>query len=110
MKVRISPTVLDEIQYTIADSLARLESNSITDETDYTYIKIGQGKETKQGIVFEASAADVKELRERALYNVDETGVVWENLADAYDRHEIAYWTARLNAYRALLKQLAKFN
>lgn len=106
MKVRITPTIMDEIQYTIADSLERLEDNRITDPTDHTYIKIGQAAGDKNSCTFEADEADIKELRERALYNVDSTGVVWENLSDAYDKYERAYWLSRLRAYRALLKQL----
>lgn len=107
MKVRITPTIMDEIQYTIADSLGRLEENRITDKTDYTYIKIGQAAGDKSSCTFEADEADIKELRERAIFNVEKPyGTCWQNLADAYDKHERAYWSGRLRAYNALLKQL----
>ena len=106
MKVRITKGVMDEIQYTIADSFQRLEEDRVTDMTDHTYIKIGYAAGNKSSCVFEASEEDVRELRERALYNVGPSGVVWENLQDAYEKYDRAYWLGRLSAYRALLKQL----
>jgi hypothetical protein len=111
MKLRISPTILDEVSSAIEDALAHQERGT-PDPTDPTYLKIdaaaNAAKSHKNGFIIEADEADLFELKDRAEYNVGPGGCCYENLQDCrFDKTERIYWFNRIRAYKALLKQIA---
>lgn len=110
MKLRISPTILDEVSSAIEDALAHQERGT-ADPTDPTYLKIdaaaNAAKSHKNGFFIDADADDLLELKDRAEYNVGPGGCCYENLEDSHDRYDRAYWLGRIRAYRSLIKQIA---
>jgi len=110
MKLRISPTILDEVSAAIEDALGHHDKDWC-DPTDATYLKINAAanaaKSHKRGFLIDVDADDIAELKDRAEYNVGPYGVCNENLDYAYDKHDRAYWLNRSRAYTGLLKQIA---
>lgn len=106
MKLRITPSVIDEMEGSLEDC-----QRGHGDPTDKTYIKIlaainATQRYWKKGVVIDADDDDIRELKHRADYQVGSGGVCQENIADIMDRSERGYWLGRLNAYRALLRQI----
>lgn len=106
MKIKLTPTILDELSCAIEDA----QQPGSTDPADVTYRKIAAAAEAGGGyykpVLVDLDDADVGELKSRAEYNVGPHGVCAENLAYCH-REDRGYWLGRLNAYRALLRQIA---
>lgn len=108
MKLRITPTVLDEVRAAIEDALGRTTRNNTSkfcDPTDKTYLKINEAPLDRHGgCVIEADTDDVCELKDRAEYVIQY--VVPDNLP-CRDKVDRIYWLNLSRAYRGLLKQIA---
>lgn len=101
MKIRITPTILEEFAETCAASLGR-QGTDRADPSDPVYLKI-HGAElfspTKAGVVIDATPAEVAELKSRAEFDIE---TCQENMEGGLD---FPYWAGRLSAFRALLRQ-----
>lgn len=103
-KIRITPTVQDEVEPAIEDSLAR-QAKGESQVADSLYIKIHAACEAlkKSGpVTVELDDDELHELKDRAEYQLE--CVVPDNLPCS-DPCERAYWLGRKRAYTALLKQ-----
>lgn len=104
MKLRITPTVQQEIDAAIEDSLGRSEGRAKTEDSDSLYLKIHKAMlaAKKSGpVVIDAEPHEVHELKDRAEYVLE--CVVPDNLQWASER---PYYLGLQRAYRALLKQI----
>lgn len=99
MKVRISKTILEELEEACSEARGRVGSGH-EDPSDPVYIKIASAKKSKSGCLIDVDHADITELRSRAEFDIE---TCQENLGWGVD---LPYWRGRLAAYRALLRQI----
>lgn len=97
MRLRLSPTILDDVQTAIDDTLRRVPGDNF-DPTDRTYRKIHEAKRTSAGVVIDADEADIKELVGRGRDRID---VANENLDQGYD---VRHYQAQIRAWKALIR------
>jgi hypothetical protein len=110
MKLRISPTILDEMGPAMEDAMGRVSKNNTLescDPTDKTYLKIVNAEAaSKRGkCVIEADADDIHEIRSRADYVL--TCLIPDNMDWAKGSDRIFYMNLS-RAYQGLLKQIAE--
>lgn len=97
MKLRISTTVLDEVEPAIEDAVKNV-ARGTPDPSDPVYLKLHAAPWKKSGILIDADPQEVKELLSRASYKIE---VAQDNMSD-----EPAFWRGQLAAWRALIKQI----
>lgn len=105
MKMRITPALQSEFEMAIEDAIRTKGCYP----SDGVYLKIHAAMNASKGVkavYIEADEIDVRELKNRAVYEVELDGVCDENIALSNNFTDRAYWLGRKRAYMALLKQI----
>lgn len=106
MLVRITPAMQEYLRDAIEDSVKRQAPGP----SDAVYLKIDEAQKAAkrhgQTLTIVATAADLRELADRATYEVGPGGVCDENIGWSSEPADKTYWTARKRAYKALLAQV----
>lgn len=106
MLLRVTPAMQEYLRDAISDALGR----AVSQPSDAVYLKVHEAmqgaKRGGQTVTIVASLADLRELADRANYEVGPGGVCDENLGWSSAPADKTYWMARKRAYKALLAQI----